>query len=564
MMSIQDLPPDFELLLNQLLNGEEEVFSTSEFETFQNFLLSDPQALEHYFEYLDINSGIQTDMSEHLQMLEYDAIGETEPEKPQFSPEPLVTKEVPSKGRTPFLNYFLVAAASIMMFLALDWMTSGGFFGKQAADSVTKSNVTQRPYVATLTRSTDCVWGSTSPPEFSGQRLLTDDLVLEQGVAEFRFDSGVRLVIEGPTKIKLETACCAKLDYGKMVLHGYEASPEFALVTPLLTFHDIGTEYGARIEKDGEVDLHVFEGAVRVDPNQKNEQFAESLIVKAGQARHLNDNSVDDIQLQPEIFNREVPGAPKDLQALQQELRAYDSFHPSAISDPESFSKWQNTGIGWENPWRKKINSGELAQGDSHPRKSLARTDLAENQLGLIELRNGKTAWRTLQQPIRMDTNAIYYLSFYLQKINNGPDAGSEQFGNLSLQPSMVLEHPRNILFGMSSEGYATLQADMQIIESAPPLQTGETYFFVAKIVASEKASDQVFMRAFSEAEPIPDQEPPVWTANTTPFQSAHVFDLVRLKVARRGDFLFDELRIGTTWGAVINSDLSRRVLEKE
>ncbi|WP_339735649.1 hypothetical protein [uncultured Gimesia sp.] len=562
-MVIQDLPPKFEQLLNQLLNSQEGEFSTSEFEQFQSILSTDPQAMQRYFEYIDINSGIQTHMSERLQALEETAIEETAQE-PQFYQEPQVIKDVPSRRRAPYLNYFFVAAASLMMFLTLEWIVSGDFLWNQTSDSITKKNLTDLPYVATLTRSTDCVWGGESPPEFSGQRLLTNELILEQGVAEFRFDSGVRLIIEGPTKINMVSACCAKLAYGKTVLHGYEASPEFALITPLLTFHDIGTEYGARIDKDGEVDLHVFEGAVRVDPNQKNEQFAESVIINAGQARHLKETAVDKIQLQPELFNREVPGAPKNLQALQQELRVYDSFHPSAISDPERLSEWQNAGIGWENPWRKQIHSRELAKGDSHPRKSLARTELTENQLGLIELRKGKRVWRTLEKPILMDTNAIYYLSFYMQKIDSGPDVSGEQFGNLSLQTSVVLEHPRKILFGMSSESFATLQAGMQIVETAPPLQTGETYFFVAKIVASEKAADQVFLRTFSEAETIPDREPPVWTCVTTPFQDSNQFDLVRIHVARQGDFLFDELRIGTTWGSVINPDLPRLILEKK
>ena len=193
------------------------------------------------------------------------------------------------------------------------------------------------------------------------------------------------------------------------------------------------------------------------------------------------------------------------------------------------------------------------------------RTKLSENQLGLIELRKpNTTAWRTLEKPIRMDTNAIYYLSFYIQKKNSVTTGKSEQFGNLSLQTSAESDHPHRILFGMSSKNYATLQAGMQIIESAPPLQTGKTYFFVAKIVASEKASDQVFLRAYSEAETIPEVEPPVWTNTTTPFQDSHIFDLVRIKVGRKGDFLFDELRIGTTWASVVHPDLPRLVLEKQ
>ncbi|QDT40722.1 FecR protein [Gimesia alba] len=569
-MSVQDLSPEFEPLLNQLLNHSPEGgLSDSEFEQFQSFLLSDPRAIQHYFEYVDIDSGIQDDMSKRLLALEATAIGETDiketAQKPQLYQEPQEIKRRSSGRRLLYMHYFLAVATSLVLFLALEWMTSGDFLWKQTPDSITKEKLTDLPYIATLTRATDCVWGGEFPPEFSGQRLLSNELILEQGVAEFRFDSGVRLILEGPTKINMVTACCAKLDYGKMVLHGYEPSPEFSLITPLLTFHDIGTEYGAKIDKDGEVDLYVFEGAVRVDPNQKNEQFAESVIIEAGQAKHLNDQSIDDIQLQPNLFNREVPGAPKDLQALQQELQVYDSFHPPVISDPERFSEWQNTGIGWENPWRKQMHSGALAKCDSHPRQSLARTQLAENQLGLIELRKpNTTAWRTLEKPIRMDTNAIYYLSFYMQKKHSDAAGNSEQFGNLSLQTSAKLEHARKILFGMSSTNYVILQADMQILEKAPPLQTGETYFFVAKIVASEKASDQVFLRAFSETEAIPDREPPVWSCNTTPFQDSNVFDLVRIKVARKGDFLFDELRIGTTWDSVVNPDLPRLVLEKQ
>ncbi|QDT91106.1 hypothetical protein [Gimesia algae] len=556
-MSIQELPPEFEQLLNQLLNSQDGDFTAEEFAAFQNYLVVHPQALQHYFEYLDIDSGIQPDMLERLKELEEKSMEEPEP-VPPLTPAPLITHEAPPARQPAFFNYALVAAASMLIFLMAEWMSTGDFLWEQAPNAITDTIRAELPYVATLTRSTDCVWGGNSRPEFSGQRLLTEDLVLEQGVAEFRFDSGTRLVIEGPTKIKLVTGCCAHLDYGSMVLHGYEPTPEFTLITPLLTLHDIGTEYGARVDKDGEVDLHVFEGAVRVDANHKNEQFAESIIIQAGHARRLKDNKVDDIPLSPERFKREVPGDPQTPLALQQELRAYDSFHPTVIAVPESSSAWQTAGTGWKTPWTKHKGSGELAVGESHPRKSLSRTPLAENQLGLIELSKGEMAWRALEKPIRMDTNAIYYLSFSMQKNSSGPNIKDDQFGNLSLQTSKVLAHSRKILFGMSSEGYATLQADMQIVEEAPPLQTGETYFIVAKIVASKNAPDQVFMRAFAKQEAIPDREPPVWTCVTTPFHDSNTWDLVRLNVGQQGDYLFDELRIGTTWASVVNPNPPR------
>jgi len=554
-MSIQDLPPEFEQVLNRLLNSRNDEIPAADFEAFQQILASHPEAIQEYFDYLDVDLGIQSHLAEYLQTLEGTASGET-------IPEPEVAVAAAVGNRSPLINYLVVAAASLLLVLMLEWMTSGDFLWDPTPEQITEQPVPKPAYVATLTRSTDCVWGGKSLPQFAGQRLLSENLILEQGVAEFRFDTGVRLIIEGPTKIDLVTACCAKLDYGKMVLHGYEPSPEFSLITPLLTFHDIGTEYGAEIHKDGEVELHVFEGAVRVDPNQKNDQFAESLIIEAGQARHLNDKISDDIQLQPEIFKREVPGAPQQFQSQRQALQSYDSFHPPEISEPEQASKWQDTGFGWSGPWRNEQSSSERAEGISQPRKSLTRTEVAPSQLGLVEIRKGNTVWRTLEKPVRMDTNAIYYLSFYIKKLNSVGRA--QEFGNLSLNASVKQEHPRKILFGMSSINYAILQADMQIIETAPPLQTGETYLFVAKIVASEKASDQVFLRAFSSAENIPDQEPPVWTSATVPFQASNVFDLVRLHAGKKGDYLFDELRIGSTWSSVTNPDLPRLILEQQ
>ncbi|WP_417375479.1 hypothetical protein [Gimesia maris] len=549
-MSVQDIPPEFEELLNRLLDSPEGEFSPTEFEAFQNILKSSPDAMHQYFEYIDINTGIKSDWNERLQSLEQIVTRET----PASVRSPSAARiHAPGPRRSQYINYALVAAASMMVFLLMEWLVSGHFFWDQPQIAQTETPVVNLPYIATLTRATDCVWGGDAPPKFSGQRLLSQDLFLEEGYAEFRFDTGVRLVIEGPTKIKMDSACCATVSSGKVVLHGYEAAPEFALITPQLTFHDIGTEYGAKIDADGEVDLHVFEGAVRVDPNQDNQMFVASIIIKEGQAKQLKEDRIDDIQIKPEDFKREVPTNPKNIQAIREETRAYDSFHPAIISDPESFSDWRNAGMGWKNPWRNKLNGGEPAHGDSQPLNSLTGSKLADDQLGLVELRNGNTAWRTLEKTVRMNKDAIYYLSFYMQKQNSGK-ASEKQYGNLSLMTSTPAQSQNKILIGMSSHNFSTLQAGMQVIENAPPLQTNKNYFFVAKIVASENASDQIFMRAFAPEETIPGHEPPVWTCATDPFKDSSVYDQVRLHAARNAEFLFDELRIGTTWDSVINT----------
>jgi len=43
-------------------------------------------------------------------------------------------------------------------------------------------------------------------------------------------------VLEGPTRINIDSANSATVDSGSVVLHGYEAAPEFELITPQAKF----------------------------------------------------------------------------------------------------------------------------------------------------------------------------------------------------------------------------------------------------------------------------------------------------------------------------------------
>lgn len=547
-MTVHELPPNFDRLLNQLIDGQ---ISKSEFEELEQYLSSTPEAMQTYFDYLDIQTGVQKRYVERLKELDQiftDEVPQTEP-----------VSKAPVFGRNTklfsMLSYLAVATASVTLMLFAEKSITGRF-PWELAPSVPipyQGDPAPRdlPYVATLTRSNDCVWGGDTEPLFSGQRLLTKDLYLETGTAEFRFDSGIRLVLKGPTKIHINSANSAIVDSGEVVLHGYESAPEFALTTPQATFFDIGTEYGTKVEDNGDTELHVFQGSVRVEPSNKS----EDLIVNQGNARDITKNK--DIPLELTKFQREVPGKPKDAKKVNlDELIAYDSFHPPKIITPEEFSEWQRGGIGWDGPWRNQKHWPKLAIGNSHPRKSLVPKKLAPNQLGSVEIERGKIAWRTLKKPIRLDVDAIYYISFYMQKLKSSP-ALDHQYGNISFRSlgrsNENQKNAKKILFGMSSNRYPSLQIKNQTVEKSPALSVEEPYFFVGKIVASEKSPDQVFLRVFSKTEKIPEQESHIWTCISDPFYDSTSFDLVRIFAGRNSKYLFDELHIGTTWESVVN-----------
>ncbi|MCA9017084.1 MAG: hypothetical protein KDA77_17260, partial [Planctomycetaceae bacterium] len=317
-------------------------------------------------------------------------------------------------------------------------------------------------------------------------------------------------------------------------------------------FFDIGTEYGTKIKEDGSTELHVFQGAVRVQPEIELVEVSAPLIVEEGKARHIDQKVNEEITLNSKDFKREVPGKPKNLNVVREELIAYDSFHPLEISDPEEFSEWRQAGIGWANPWRNRVNKTEPAPGKSFPRETLLPGLLSPNQLGCVQLEKGNIAWRTLEKPIRLDTDAIYYISFFIQK-SVSLKSSIHQYGNLALMSEDELECGKNILFGMNSESYPSLRLIDQRNEVAPPLQHDRPYFFVGKIVASENSPDQVFLRAFSEDESIPEQEPLVWTCQTEPFHDSTSYNLVRIHAGKSSKFRFDELRIGSSWESVVD-----------
>tara|TARA_R110002095_G_scaffold142300_1_gene123250 strand:+ start:2917 stop:4302 length:1386 start_codon:yes stop_codon:yes gene_type:complete len=423
-MTVQDLPPNFDRLINRFINSD---LSELEFEELQQYLIAHPQARQTYFDHLDIAIGIPKSNVERLKQLDQFVTSDIYPGQ-SATGSPAVRRK--SKLFSAF-RYLAVATAAVAIMYSIEWYMTGHTFLRKA--SVTASTV-DLPYVATLSRANDCIWGADNPPLFSGQRLLSKELYLEKGIAEFRFDSGVRLVLEGPTRINIDSANCATVDSGSVVLHGYESAPEFELITPQARFFDIGTEYGTKVEEDGSTELHVFQGEVRILPRGTTSgNHIEDQILIAGEARHIDKKGKADIALKPENFKREVPEKPKDLKLVREELIAYDSFHPAKIRDPEETSDWRQAGTGWKNIWRQGINDAKPAKGSSHPRKTLQAELLNPHQAGCLELDRGKNAWRSLQQPIRLDIDAIYYISFFIEK-KSGPKTSGNQYGNFSLQ----------------------------------------------------------------------------------------------------------------------------------
>ena len=555
----------FDQKLSQLFDGQ---LSQTEFEELEQSLLENPEARQTYFNYVDINTGINQHTVERLKVL--DSIVTLD--APQSNP---VSKKPVSKRNQKYsslFSYCAVAAASVALILFVETFMMKRFFWEQSLPEKATSTGNEFPdtYVATLVRSTDCQWGNDNRPLFSGQRLLSKDLILIEGIAEFRFDSGIRLVLEGPTRLKIKSANSAEMISGSVVLHGYESAPEFELITSQAKFFDVGTEYGIKVTENQGTELHVFEGAVRIQPNHNSSgENSKVQIVNQGIAQHLKNQTSKKIALEPEKFQRNVPK--KDIQQKdsREALIAYDGFQIHRKSDQNRFMSWQHTGTGWRGPWRNwRLGLQNKEQDETHvlklspainfPKKTLLSDLQSSNQTGCVQFKKSNQSWRTLKKPLRLDTDAVYFFSLFFEKSTpNSKKTTLNQYGNISFRtlddPNNQKINTNNILFGISSDNNTTLHTPFETVRKAPPISYDKPYLFIGKIVASKNSPDQVFLRVFSQSEKIPKEEPLIWTCISAPYDDATVYDQVRFQVGKYSSFFFDELRIGTTWESVTN-----------
>ena len=112
-----------------------------------------------------------------------------------------------------------------------------------------------------------------------------------------------------------------------------------------------------------------------------------------------------------------------------------------------------------------------------------------------------------------MNADGVYFMSFFIRKTRE-TELGVTQYASVSLRPPKQEQFQDNrILFGMSSENYIIMTHNDQQVMSAPQLSTGETYFYVAKIVAARSDPDQVLLRVYTPLKQLAFRSPSVGTA---------------------------------------------------
>jgi len=484
-------------------------------------LANDAAARELYLQYLDLHARLLVRPTSTAE------VPPAEPARPATS---------------PLFRYALVASLTLAasLLIQLVWW-----------HPAPPTAPTTPTYVATLLRTADCVWDDPAQPLRAGTRLLPGDLRLRQGVAAVAFDGGVSLVVEGPADLRVESPSSATLLRGKAVFRGDDGAPPFDLRTPTSTLVDYGTEYAVAVGDHGE-EVHVFEGEVQRRPTAG---AAEHL--KAGEARRYGPDSAGEATpLAPERFVRRLPAPREPLGSLL----AYDGFD---YADRAGFSAGKaDGGQGWAGPWAldfaRPLNPGDANRLVLNPAGGLTRPGAAVASVGgAFEYAGFTKCFRRLAEPVRMDVDRSYFLSFLFRR--HGPSANEVNAVALLLwtdddheQIGQARGDPRRQL-NVGVRGWNQLFTQLHEVSwrTPLPLRYGETYLLVAKVAASADNPDQVFLRVYGPDEPVEPDEPAAWSAGSPEVRSDLVFDWLQLHVNSTARQTIDEVRLGTTWASV-------------
>ncbi|MBN9520451.1 hypothetical protein J0H58_18300 [bacterium] len=512
-------------------------------------LLADPDARRRYLRYVDLHSYLQTKQ-----------------------PAPARAPEAARTGRQSrgWLRYGAAAVAAAVAAACATILVQSLVFRPDAVvrdGSPADPGASPEVYVATLIRADGCEWDG-PVPLVAGRRVGPGELRLKKGLARLVFDSNATLILEGGTVLRVESASAATLLAGRVVFRGDDNPEAFDLRTPRALLQDLGTEYAVAVGLEGE-EVHVFSGEVR----RLTTGAGGGVRLNAGQARRFASDPADagsPTALAPASFVRELPPLP--VGAAAEGVLAYDGFDYPADVGPEAEGR-ANGGVGWAGAWQKTLSRLKQERTPPHPvfnpTAGLSRPGATVPAVGgSFDFPGFAKAHRRLRTPVRMDADGVYYLSFLFRR--EGPQAEDLNALSVAFRTTDELDveardqpDPRmRMNFGMYRANEAFTHLNRVGVHLPLPLSYGQTYLFAAKVVTGRAMPDQAFVRVYAPDEAVGWEEPIAWSLVGPQVHSDLVFDWLQVHVNSRTRQTVDELRLGTTWAAVVHPWIADRADE--
>ena len=186
--------------------------------------------------------------------------------------------------------------------------------------------------VGKITGMADCKWSKDGrAPSGYDNVLVGRQFTLDSGLMEITYDTGAKVILQGPVTYVVESKNGGYLSVGKLTARlekKVALSPNlssrstihyslFTIHTPTATVTDLGTEFGVEVNKDGQTNSYVFQGKVLLKTRrQETTTFRETELLAGDSAtvkprgevtvRHSRSGTV----MNSASFIRTIPSAP--------------------------------------------------------------------------------------------------------------------------------------------------------------------------------------------------------------------------------------------------------------
>lgn len=426
----------------------------------------------------------------------------------------------------------LVAAAAVMVLAAvLVW---------------TREKTSAVP-VATLLRVEKAVWAGDAPPE--GGRLSRGPLRLRGGHAMLRLDGGAEILLRGVVDLQLEDGGSVTLLAGEVRAEVPEAAVGFTIHTPGGKVVDLGTEFIASVNRDGQTEVSVVKGEVDVpDGNGVLHRLTtgKALALDRKGTTHPIAARVPDKSWQP------WADAEKDAMRGGR-LLLHETFdYPAGDHDPSALTG----GTGWSGPWTifQGKHSDEPWSAKMHQMEMCA----FEGRKAWVSPVGKTRCQRLLSRPLSMKEDAVRYVSMMWFEEALPPEQRTFDFwptANIMLDlrgasdsgPGQRVGLRTNYLMHPIIESGAG-----QGFESRVRVGDGRRLLLVGKILSRREGEDEVFLRVFHAGEPPGLVEPESWDVSTRGLRLDATLDRVVLESIGPKPRHIEEICIGTTWRDVV------------
>jgi hypothetical protein len=246
---------DFDALLSSYCDSR---LSADELALLNRLLRSDLALRRRYLHYMGVHASLN-----YLIARDVPVCPDTESESRAFDPT-VGTRHGRARERIGPSRH--ARSAGLAACVALLVGATCGYLVSRPRGSLPRDLLKTGPTVARISKDAGARFDGRTRSVKVNCDLEAGTYSLVEGIVQVAFNHGAEVIITAPAEFDLHSPERLTLKRGKLSARVPEEARGFTVETPTATLVDLGTEFAADVDRDGNGEVHVFRGEVIVKP----------------------------------------------------------------------------------------------------------------------------------------------------------------------------------------------------------------------------------------------------------------------------------------------------------